>query len=126
MQFIPYNKKAFLLPDSINSAAMYHAKIFPDGRYIFRMHDCITGIRLTGELKEEQDFTDAVKKTQQLAKALLDFAAHVDTLRGQLFPWPVIDESALADCDAEMRICEHLTKGGKCSKYIGFCNRQIP
>lgn len=93
MQFTPYNKKAFLLPESINSAAMYHAKIFPDGRYIFRMHDSVTGIRLTGELNEEQDFTDAVKKTEKLAKALLDFAAHVDTLRGKLFPEPQIDES---------------------------------
>lgn len=81
MEFIPYNKKAFLLPDSINSAAMYHAKIFPDGRYIFRIHDCITGIRLTGELSEEQDFKDAVEKSRQLAKALFDFSAHVENLR---------------------------------------------
>lgn len=88
MEFIPYNKKAFLLPDSINSAAMYHAKIFPDGRYIFRIHDCLTGIRLTGDLKEEQDFIDAVEKTEKLAKALYDFSCHVDKLRYELFQKP--------------------------------------
>ena len=86
MEFAPYNKKAFLLPDSINSAAMYHAKIFPDGHYIFRIHDCLTGIRLTGELKEEQDFIDAFKKAKELALALTDFAFHVERMREEYFP----------------------------------------
>lgn len=77
MDFQPYNKKAFLLPDSINSAAMYHAKLFPDGKYIFRIHDCNTGIRLIGELKEESDYTDAINKLQVLADAAQEFAFHI-------------------------------------------------
>ena len=85
MEFTPYNKKAFLLPDSIDSAAMYHAKIFDDGRYIFRIHDCITGVRLIGELRKEQDFVDAFNKTKELALALSDFAFHVERMRCEYF-----------------------------------------
>jgi hypothetical protein len=77
MNFQPYNKKVFLLPDSINSAAMYHAKLFPDGKYIFRIHDCLGGIRLIGELKAESDFVDAVNKLQALADAAQEFAFYI-------------------------------------------------
>jgi len=61
-----YNKKAFLLPDSINSCANFHAKIFEDGRYVFRIHDCITGIRLKGDLTTEQGAKDAIEKMRTL------------------------------------------------------------
>jgi hypothetical protein len=88
MEFEPYNKKGFLLPDSIDSMAGYHAKLFPDGRYIFRIHDCITGIRLIGELRTEQDFIDAFNKTKELALALTDFAFHVERLRCNLYHNP--------------------------------------
>lgn len=125
MQFAPYNRKGFLAPDSIHSMASYHAKIYEDGSYRFRIHDCITSIRLIGKLETEQDFTEAIQKTENLAKALNDFAFHVEKLRYELFHKPGVNESALADCDADIRICEHLTKSGKCSKPIGFCNRQM-
>ena len=125
MQFAPYNRKGFLAPDSIHSMASYHAKIYDDGSYRFRIHDCVTSIRLIGKLETEQDFREAFQKASNLALALTHFAFHVDTLRGQLFPEPVIDESAMPDCDADIRICEHLTKSGKCSKHMGFCNIQM-
>ena len=86
MDFKPYNKKAFLLPDSINSAAMYHAKLFPDGKYVFRIHDCLGGIRLTGELKEEQDYIDAGSKLMALADACLEFTHHIANLMEQSYP----------------------------------------
>ena len=81
MEIKTYNKKAFLLPESINSAAMYHAKLFPSGEYIFRIHDCITGIRLRGELKEEQDFIDAEQKLIALSNACVAFSVHIAELR---------------------------------------------
>lgn len=96
MKFTPYNKKAFLLPDSISSAAMYHAKIFEDGRYIFRIHDCITGIRLTGDLYKEQDFVDASKKAEVLSLALAEFSFHINKLRDEIYRKQ--DESLLPDC----------------------------
>lgn len=77
MEFKPYNKKAFLLPDSIHSAAMYHAKLFPDGKYVFRIHDCLGGIRLTGILQEESDYTDAINKLQALSDAAQEFAFYI-------------------------------------------------
>lgn len=122
MEFAPYNKKAFLLPDSINSAAMYHAKIFPDGRYIFRIHDCLTGIRLTGDLNEEQDFKDAFDKATELAFALFEFAVYVEKRRQEYFP--KVDESTLLYCDAEGH-CGDQTPQGRCKKHIGYCNRQM-
>jgi len=85
MEFKPYNKKAFLLPDSIHSAAMYHAKLFPDGKYVFRIHDCLGGVRLTGELKEESDYDDAVGKLIALAKACNEFALHILALEIEAF-----------------------------------------
>jgi len=84
MEFKPYNKKAFLLPDSINSAAMYHAKLFPDGKYVFRIHDCLGGIRLTGELKEESDYDDAVNKLQALSDAAQEFAFYIFHLSAEM------------------------------------------
>jgi len=125
MQFAPYNNKGFLCPDSIHSMAAFHAKIYENGEYRFRIHDCITSIRLIGKLETEQDFREAFQKTSNLALALTQFAFHVDTLRCQLFPEPQIDESTFPECDADGR-CEHVTKTGRCTKYVGFCNRQIP
>jgi len=86
MEFKPYNKKAFLLPDSIHSAAMYHAKLFPDGKYVFRIHDCLGGVRLTGMLNEESDYDDAANKLITLAKACNEFALHILTVKNNVLP----------------------------------------
>lgn len=85
MEFEIYNKKAFLLPDSINSMAAYHAKLFADGRYMFRIHDCNTGIRLIGELKCEQDYLDAFDKLSELSIAAIEFAFHIDAIRNKIY-----------------------------------------
>jgi hypothetical protein len=85
MEITEYNKKAFLLPDSINSAAMFHAKLFKTGEYIFRIHDCITGIRLRGELKDQLDFVEAEMKLKALSDACLEFAIHIAKMRKQNF-----------------------------------------
>lgn len=77
MEIQKYNRKGFLLPDSIHSMAAYHAKLFDDGKYIFRVHDCITGIRLTGQLETENDYDDAIMKLRELATAALMFSDHI-------------------------------------------------
>ena len=69
----PYNKKAFLLPESINSCASYHAKIYADGEYKLRIHDCITGICLRGNLNTRQGVTEAYNKTIALLEGLQEF-----------------------------------------------------
>ena len=74
MEIKQYNKKAFLLPDSIRSMAAYHAKIMPDGKYLFRIHDCITGIRLNGDLNNPEEVPEAVDKLNRLSLAAKDFA----------------------------------------------------
>jgi hypothetical protein len=69
-----YNKKGFLLPESIKSMAAYHAKIMPDGKYMFCIHDCVTGVRLLGDLNDDADVREAVDKLNRLSLAAKDFA----------------------------------------------------
>ncbi|MCC8153252.1 MAG: hypothetical protein LIP01_02975 [Tannerellaceae bacterium] len=49
--------------------AGYHAKVMPDGTYMFRIHDCNTGIRLIGNVTDPQDVMDGVAKLRTLAEA---------------------------------------------------------
>jgi hypothetical protein len=73
-----YNKKAFLLPDSINSCASYHAKVFEDGKYIFRIHDCLTGIRLIGDLNTKEHVEEAYNKVSTLIEGLQGFKNYIN------------------------------------------------
>ena len=87
-----YNDKAFLLPGSINSCALYHAKILENGEYMFRIHDCITGIRLRGELNTDKGLEDAIEKTITLIEGLEKF-------RTELFSR--VEQKILAKADSE-------------------------
>lgn len=69
-----YNQKDFLLPESIRSCASYHAKILPSGEYLFRIHDCINGIRLRGDLNDPKQIAEAVEKLRSLSEAATKFA----------------------------------------------------
>lgn len=73
-----YNEQGFLVPYSMKSSAIYHAKIKPDGTYRFRIHDCITGIRLVGDLKDPEDVKEALKKLRCLASAAEKFAGFIE------------------------------------------------
>ena len=118
MQFAPYNRKGFLLPDSIHSMAAYHAKIYEDGNYRFRIHDCLTSIRLIGKLETEQDFLDAFNKATNLALALTEFAFYVERRRIEFM------ESQLPDCLYD-RYCDQQTIHQTCKSKSG-CNFQDP
>ena len=86
MDYKEYNKKAFLLPNSIRSMAAYHAKLYPTGRYVFHIHDCHTGIRLTGQLDNREDFVEASEKAKALASGLVRFSMHIKRLMRDEFP----------------------------------------
>ena len=73
-----YNKKEFLLPGSIRSAAIYHAKVMDTGEYMFRIHDCNTGVRLRGFVTNPEEVTEAVQKLRCLAGAALEFADFIE------------------------------------------------
>lgn len=73
-----YNEKGFLLPDSLLSMSGYHAKLFPDGSYIFRIHDCQNGIRLRGELNTLEGVREAIGKVAALESALSRFRQHLE------------------------------------------------
>jgi hypothetical protein len=77
-QIITYNKKGFLVPDSIHSTACYHAKILPTGEYMFRLHDCVTGVRLRGDITDPQEVPEAVEKLRRLAAAATEFADFIE------------------------------------------------
>jgi len=68
-----YNKKNFLLPKSINSMAAYHAKVYEDGTYRFRIHDCITGVCLRGDLNTNEGVQEAYNKAEALIEGLQGF-----------------------------------------------------
>ncbi len=78
MDIITYNKKEFLLPGSIRSAAIYHAKIMLDGEYMFRIHDCNTGIRLRGDITDSEQVDEAIAKLRALAGAANEFADFIE------------------------------------------------
>lgn len=76
-----YNEKKFLVEDSILSASMYQAKMYEDGEYKFRIHDCIGGIRLRGNiLKEEKGLEEAKAKFKTLREGIERFEAYLNTL----------------------------------------------
>ncbi len=68
----------FLLPDSIRSAAIYHAKIMEDGEYMFRIHDCNGGVRLRGNITDPEQVTEAIDKLRCLARAANEFADFIE------------------------------------------------
>lgn len=74
-----YNKKGFLLPDSIKSMAAYHAKIMPDGKYLFRIHDCVGGVRLVGDVTDPVDVRESVEKLRCLAASASEFADFIES-----------------------------------------------
>lgn len=67
-----YNKKGFLLPESILSMAAFHAKVYPAPRaeYQLRLSDCNQTIRLWGKLEKKEDFLEAFEKLDNLIKAV--------------------------------------------------------
>ena len=78
-QIVTYNQKAFLLPDGPESMAAYHAIIRPNGQYRFRIHDCLTSIRLHGDLNDPTQVGEAVTKLRTLAAAAVEFADFIET-----------------------------------------------
>lgn len=78
METKTYNKKEFLLPESINSCALYHAKIKEDGTYMLRIHDCLTGIRLIGNVTCSSDVEEAKAKLLTLEKGIREFREFID------------------------------------------------
>ena len=77
MSIRTYNKKGFLVPDSIYSMASFHAKIYPDGQYRFRIHDCNNSIRLIGKLDSIESIDEAIEKLDTLQSAVMDFKSHL-------------------------------------------------
>ncbi|MDD4406164.1 MAG: hypothetical protein PHO36_15555 [Parabacteroides sp.] len=58
--------------------AAYHAKIMPDGEYMFRVHDCLSGIRLLGNVVEPSEVKDAIEKLRCLAASANEFADFIE------------------------------------------------
>jgi metal-responsive CopG/Arc/MetJ family transcriptional regulator len=77
-EIITYNKKGFLVPDSIRSTACYRAKILSTGEYMFSIHDCITGVRLRGDITDPQEVAEAIEKLRRLAAAASRFADFIE------------------------------------------------
>ncbi len=70
MKIQPYNKKAFLLPDSHRSMAIYHAKITDDEIMKLSIHDCKNGIKLWNDLTKPDEVDEAILKLTNLSEAI--------------------------------------------------------
>lgn len=66
------------MPESINTCALYHAKIKEDGTYMLRIHDCLTGIRLIGNVTSPTDVEEAKIKLLNLEKGIREFREFID------------------------------------------------
>lgn len=74
-----YNEKEFLLPESIRSMAAVHGKIFRDGRFVFRIHDCNTGVKLVNDLTKPAEVAEAIEKLRTLAKSADRMADYISS-----------------------------------------------
>jgi hypothetical protein len=75
-----YNEKGFLLPDSPRSMSAFHAKIKPDGKALFSIHDCNGGIRLWNDLADPEQVHEMCEKLRTLGAAAIRFAHVIDEL----------------------------------------------
>lgn len=78
MKYIEYNQKEFLAKNSIRSCASFHAKILPDLRAIFRVHDCNGGVRIWNDLNSPEEVREMVNKMRMLGTAALSFANFIE------------------------------------------------
>lgn len=46
---------------------------------MFRLHDCITGVRLRGDITDPQEVPEAVEKLRRLSVAASEFADFIET-----------------------------------------------
>ena len=66
-----YNKKAFLLPDSILSMSSYHAKIHTDRIMKLTIHDCRGSIQLWNDLNKPEEVDEAIEKLGALIDGII-------------------------------------------------------
>lgn len=52
---IPFNKKAFVAPESINSMSAVHTKILTDGIAVIRISDCHGSIRWHNDMNKKEE-----------------------------------------------------------------------
>lgn len=73
-----YNDKEFLLPDSPDSCASYHAKTEGDNdSYKLTISDCNRSIRLWGSLASYQDCLAALDKLRCLQAGIDGLCNHI-------------------------------------------------
>lgn len=72
-----YNKKGFLLPESPNSMACYHAKIDDNGLMKLTIHDCNGSIRLHNDLSTPEGEREAIDKLTAMIDGLSGLKKHI-------------------------------------------------
>lgn len=72
-----YNEKQFLLPESPNSMACYHAKIEADNMMKLTIHDCNKSIRLHNDLNNPEGVQEAIDKLAVLETGIHQLRRHI-------------------------------------------------
>jgi len=78
MKYHSYNQKGFLDSNSIRTCASFHAKILPDFRAIFRIHDCNSGIRIWNDMNNPEEVKEMINKLRVLGTSALSFANFIE------------------------------------------------
>ena len=67
---ITYNRKIFLVPESINSMAAIFTKIYKTGIAIIRISDCNRTIKLWNDLNDPEQVKEFLQKINSIQKEL--------------------------------------------------------
>ena len=74
----PYNEKKFLDDDNPKSSSIYSVRIDEGNRnWWFRIHDCNDGVLLHGDLNNEQEYLEGIKRLTTLRDGLINFIEHL-------------------------------------------------
>jgi len=73
MSFIPYQKKVFLVPESMLSMAAIHTKIKVDGECQIRIADCNQTVKLWNNLNNPEECKEMLQKITTLEEQLKEF-----------------------------------------------------
>mgnify|MGYP007071565100 CR=1 FL=1 len=82
-----WDKKEFLVQDSILSMAAYHAKIKsePNSQYQLRISDCNNTIKLWGNINSLEDIKEGMEKLETLKQGIISLQIQLEKVRQENF-----------------------------------------
>lgn len=82
-----WDKKEFLVEDSILTMAAYHAKVKvePNPQYQLRISDCNNTIKLWGNINSVHDIHEGIEKLETLRQGIVDLQNQLEKIKQENF-----------------------------------------